>query len=111
MDMNVYVDENLANRLEPFDFWNGSDKVLEDMKSYSEIASSGVTVSEIDDYTLFIGQCLNYLVTRMGYYCLEHFDDYLSIVQDENLREGFKSAFMFVNEKIDIDRLINEKTE
>lgn len=106
--VNVNIDEDMANRLNPFLF-EDSDNVLEDMMNYVEVLRDGLTISGIDENDLLIGEGLNYVTSRIGWYCLEHLDDFMSIVQDEKLREGFKSALMFLDEKM--NSLANEKTE
>lgn len=106
--VNVNIDENMANRLNLFLF-EDSDNVLEDMMNYVEVLRDGLTISGIDENDLLIGEGLSYVTSRIGWYCLEHLDDFMSIVQDEKLREGFKSALMFLDEKM--NSLANEKTE
>ena len=106
--VNVNIDEDMANRLNPFLF-EDSDNVLEDMMNYVEVLRDGLTISGIDENDLLIGEGLSYVTSRIGWYCLEHLDDFMSIVQDEKLREGFKSALMFLDEKM--NSLANEKTE
>ena len=100
VNVNVNIDEGMANRLNPF-FLEASDNVLEDMINYVEVLRDGLTISGIDENDLLIGQGLSYVTSRIGWYCLEHLDDFLSIVQDEKLREGFKSALTFLDEKIE----------
>ena len=112
-NVNVNIDDDMAKRLDPF-FLEASDNVLEDMINYVEVLRDGLTISGIDENDLLIGQGLSYVTSRIGWYCLDHLDDFLSIVQDEKLREGFKSALMFLNEKIlneKMDSLANKKTE
>ena len=106
--VNVNIDEDMANRLNPF-LLEDSDNVLEDMMNYVEVLRDGLTISGIDENDLLIGEGLSYVTSRIGWYCLEHLDDFMSIVQDERLREGFKSALMFLDEKM--NSLANEKTE
>lgn len=106
--VNINIDEDMANRLNPFLF-EASDNVLEDMMNYLDVLRDGLTISGIDENDLLIGQGLSYVTSRIGWYCLEHLDDFMSIVQDEKLREGFKSALMFLDEKV--NGLANEKTE
>lgn len=106
--VNINIDEDMANRLNPFLF-EASDNVLEDMMNYLDVLRDGLTISGIDENDLLIGQGLSYVTSRIGWYCLEHLDDFMSIVQDEKLREGFKSALMFLDEKV--NSLDNEKTE
>ena len=108
VNVNVNIDEGTANRLNPF-FFEASDNVLEDMINYVEVLRDSLTISGIDGNDLLIGQGLSYVTSRIGWYCLEHLDDFLSIVQDEKLREGFKSALMFLDEKA--DSLANKETE
>lgn len=98
--VSVNIDEDMANRLNPFLF-EASDNVLEDMMNYVEVLRDGLAISGIDENDLLIGQGLSYVTSRIGCYCLEHLDDFMSIVQDEKLREGFKSALMFLDEKIE----------
>ena len=106
VNVNVNIDEGMANRLNPF-FFEASDNVLEDMINYVEVLRDGLTISGIDGNDLLIGQGLSYVTSRIGWYCLEHLDDFLSIVQDEKLREGLKSALRFLDEKA--DSLANKK--
>lgn len=106
--VNINIDEDMANRLNPFLF-EASDNVLEDMMNYLEVLRDGLTISGIDENDLLVGQGLSYVTSRIGWYCLEHLDGFMSIVQDEKLREGFKSALMFLDEKV--NGLANEKTE
>lgn len=106
--VNINIDEDMANRLNPFLF-EASDNVLEDMMNYLDVLRDGLTISGIDENDLLTGQGLSYVTSRIGWYCLEHLDDFMSIVQDEKLREGFKSALMFLDEKV--NSLANEKTE
>ena len=100
VNVNVNIDEGMANRLNPF-FFEASDNVLEDMVNYVEVLRDSLAISGIDENDLLIGQGLSYVTSRIGWYCLEHLDDFMSIVQDEKLREGFKSALMFLDEKIE----------
>lgn len=100
VNVNVNIDEGMVNRLDPF-FLEASDNVLEDMINYVEVLRDGLAISGIDENDLLIGQGLSYVTSRIGWYCLEHLDDFMSIVQDEKLREGFKSALMFLDEKIE----------
>ena len=100
VNVNVNIDEGMANRLNPF-FFEASDNVLEDMINYVEVLRDGLAISGIDENDRLIGQGLSYVTSRIGWYCLEHLDDFMSIVQDEKLREGFKSALMFLDEKIE----------
>lgn len=106
--VNVNIDKDMVNRLKPFLF-EASDNVLEDMMNYVEVLRDGLTISGIDENDLLIEQGFSYVKSRIGWYCLEHLDDFMSIVQDEKLREGFKSALMFLDEKA--NSLANEKTE
>lgn len=100
VNVTVNIDEGMANRLDPF-FSEASDNVLEDMVNYVEVLRDSLAISGIDENDLLIGQGLSYVTSRIGWYCLEHLDDFMSIVQDEKLREGFKSALMFLDEKIE----------
>lgn len=108
VNINVNIDDGMANRLDPFLF-EASDNVLEDMMNYVEVLRDGLANSGIDENDLLIEQGLIYVTLRIGCYCLEHFDDFMSIVQDEKLREGFESALMFLDEKM--NSLANKKTE
>lgn len=108
-NVNVNIDEDMAVRLGTSFFESASDNVLEDMTSFVGVLRSGLAISGFDEDDLLIGQGLSYLASRIGWYCIEHLDDFLSIVQDEKLREGFKSAVMFLDEKADI--LANKETE
>ena len=107
-NVNISIDEDMAVRLDPF-FSEASDNVLEDMMNYVEVLRDGLTISGIDENDLLIGQGLSYVTSRIGWYCLEHLDDFMPIVQDEKLREGFKSALMFLDEKMNSQA--NKKTE
>lgn len=107
-NVNISIDEDMAVRLDPF-FFEASDNVLEDMMNYVEVLRDGLAISGIDGNDLLIGQGLSYVTSRIGWYCLEHLDDFMSIVQDEKLREGFKSALMFLDAKM--DSRANKKTE
>ena len=100
VNVNLNIDEGMANRLDPF-FSGASDNVLEDMMNYVEVLRDSLAISGIDENDILIGQGLSYVTSRIGWYCLEHLDDFMSIVQDEKLREGFKSALMFLDEKIE----------
>ena len=100
VNVNVNIDEGMVNRLDPF-FFEASDNVLEDMVNYVEVLRDSLAISGIDENDILIGQGLSYVTSRIGWYCLEHLDDFMSIVQDEKLREGFKSALMFLDEKIE----------
>ena len=75
VNVNVNIDEGMVNRLNPF-FLEASDNVLKDMINYVEVLRDGLAISGIDENDM-------------------------SIVQDEKLREGFKSALMFLDEKIE----------
>ena len=81
--------------------------MLEDMMNYVEVLRDSLAISGIDENDILIGQGLSYVTSRIGWYCLEHLDDFMSIVQDEKLREGFKSALMFLDEKM--NSLANKK--
>lgn len=108
-NVNVNIDEDMVERLDPFE--SASYNVIEDMMGFVGILRSGLAIPgfDEDDLILFIGHGLSYLASRIGWYCIKHLDDFLSIVQDEKLREGFKSAVMFLNEEA--NSLANKKTK
>lgn len=108
-NVNINIDEDMAERLVPFILESTSDNVLEDLKDFVGVLSSGLTISGFEKSKLLIGQGIGYLASRIGWYCLEHLDDFLSIVQDEKLREGFESALMFLNEEA--NSLAHKKTK
>lgn len=108
-NVNINIDEDMAERLVPFILESTSDNVLEDLMDFVGVLSSGLAISGFDENDLLIGQGIGYLASRIGWYCLEHINDFLSIVRDEKLREGFKAALMFLDEKA--DSLANKKTE
>lgn len=100
-NVNVNIDKDMVERLDPFG--STSYNVIEDMMGFVGILRNGLAIPgfDEDDLTLFIGQGIGYLASRIGWYCINHLDDFMSIVQDEKLREGFKSALMFLDEKIE----------
>ena len=108
-NVNVNIDKDMVERLDPFG--STSYNVIEDMMGFVGILRNGLAIPgfDEDDLTLFIGHGIGYLASRIGRYCINNLDDFLSIVKDEKLREGFKSALMFLN--AEANSLAHKKTK
>ena len=81
-NVNVNIDKDMAERLVPFILKSTSDNVLEDLMDFVGVLSSGLAISEFEKSKLLIGHGIGYLASRIGWYCLEHLDDFLSIVRE-----------------------------